>query len=544
LVNAREGRKQFFFEKKNQKTFATWRMRCGSANTKITKVFWFFFSKKNSLAFGLPFFVSSCGIYHTRAYTPNSYTSLRTEDAGAASTNCFESSTPAEKAACSVPALATLNRGMTETLQRDLRQADAFSRDALMAVQRDWLLSLDGMCHLGGAVDAAATSCLAAQFQAQTARLAGWHPMPARAVGRHEIDQYVRFRMSGAPQHANSGFCAGLARDANAALAQSGTVDPALFAGAAEIAGSHGQPSGQASAEAGGRRYAVDLHFANAYGSFAQRARSVSIDGAPPLLDAVTLGQLLQSTAENNGARFSAFASQTGDYGAIDVFSTGGPNGGRVVALMEDAWGFDTPAAPGEFAHAGVWDLSGGTAVPLCLFDTFKMPAEDGTFSHLQSFTPWRALLTRIRDSVQPALGVGFLRDQGQLRAETEWMLLNMPLVISQQAQDGGWTPWLRHRHDDVLDALFAWSSKSPANKALFDQAFALLRPAAQDLVTAYQQTQALSADEAKEAAGVAVMELMYGATVSLAPGLGADLGAPGRAAGSPPRYPILASPS
>jgi hypothetical protein len=39
-------------------------------------------------------------------------------------------------------------------------------------------------------------------------------------------------------------------------------------------------------------------------------------------------------------------------------------------------------------------------------------------------------------------------------------------------------------------------------------------------------------------------MELLYGATVNIAPALGADLHAPSSAAGTKPRYPILASPS
>jgi len=44
-------RKQFFFEKKNQKAFASLRSRCRTAYAKITKVFWFFFSKKNGFLF-------------------------------------------------------------------------------------------------------------------------------------------------------------------------------------------------------------------------------------------------------------------------------------------------------------------------------------------------------------------------------------------------------------------------------------------------------------------------------------------------------------
>jgi hypothetical protein len=37
----------FFFEKKNQKTFAIWDAPDGDARTKRSEVFWFFFSKKN-----------------------------------------------------------------------------------------------------------------------------------------------------------------------------------------------------------------------------------------------------------------------------------------------------------------------------------------------------------------------------------------------------------------------------------------------------------------------------------------------------------------
>jgi len=41
-----EGRKQFFFEKKNQKTFAYWARPCGQSEG--VKVFCFFFSKKKT----------------------------------------------------------------------------------------------------------------------------------------------------------------------------------------------------------------------------------------------------------------------------------------------------------------------------------------------------------------------------------------------------------------------------------------------------------------------------------------------------------------
>jgi uncharacterized OB-fold protein len=41
-------RKRFFL-KKEAKTFAYWCARCGSLHAMRTKVFWFFFSKKNCL---------------------------------------------------------------------------------------------------------------------------------------------------------------------------------------------------------------------------------------------------------------------------------------------------------------------------------------------------------------------------------------------------------------------------------------------------------------------------------------------------------------
>jgi hypothetical protein len=49
----RQVRKLFFFEKKNQKTFATFGRSQGPAawvklRAKLAKVFWFFFSKKNT----------------------------------------------------------------------------------------------------------------------------------------------------------------------------------------------------------------------------------------------------------------------------------------------------------------------------------------------------------------------------------------------------------------------------------------------------------------------------------------------------------------
>jgi hypothetical protein len=46
----REAGKRFFFEKKKQKTFSCGRMPGPAARHKVAKVFWCFFSKKNTVS--------------------------------------------------------------------------------------------------------------------------------------------------------------------------------------------------------------------------------------------------------------------------------------------------------------------------------------------------------------------------------------------------------------------------------------------------------------------------------------------------------------
>jgi hypothetical protein len=48
-LSATEERKQFFFAKKNQKTFAHLTYRLGQRARPMDKVFWFFFFKKELL---------------------------------------------------------------------------------------------------------------------------------------------------------------------------------------------------------------------------------------------------------------------------------------------------------------------------------------------------------------------------------------------------------------------------------------------------------------------------------------------------------------
>ena len=474
--------------------------------------------------------LSACAIHHVTPYVPQYDNAPQSSGAVDASANCAEASTAAETAICASASTIAANREAVAALQAALRGAGLFGRDAVLASQRAWLLALPARCaipDLPAAPPPGAGACLASALQDRAHALRAWPSADARGG----LSDYVVLRApAGGAAQPGGAFCATLALRANDALRQTGALDPAAM-GYQEVAGSHGPASAAG--------VSVDLYDANVFGLFQRRARSVSLAAGPgsaPVVTPVSLTELAdrQNTA-NGGGRFSAFASQTGDYGSIDVFR----DGARTLVLAADAWGSTTPASPGEAAHAGVWDITAVGAAPVCLFDTYTRPADPGPFEAAQDVMRWREALARVRDSESPPLGTAFARDQGQLAADTDFVVLHMPLLAVRQAA-GTNTLWLRHRHDQVLDALFAWSSRDPANKALFDQVFALLRPAATELVRVYQTAQGLNATEAAQAGGIAVMELLYQATVNIAPGLGGD---PSLPPGTRPHYPILAAP-
>ena len=251
--------------------------------------------------------------------------------------------------------------------------------------------------------------------------------------------------------------------------------------------------------------------------------------------------KLIQAQNENLGGRFSAFASQTNDYGQVDVFAWQG----RTLALVTEPWGFYTPAAAGENARAGIWEINGNSVTPVCLYSTYQAPAvRDAITKTLPHFSAWLDALDTVREAGDLPLSETTRRAQTQLRHENDWMVLNVPLMTRAQSDAGGWTPWLRRRHDQVLDAMAAWSDKVPANKAVFDKIFAEMRPAAQEVLASFQQTQGLDSAEAKDATAIAMLEILYGASVTIAPDLGSDLEGPWGARDYRAKYPIIASPS
>jgi uncharacterized protein len=513
-------------------------------------------SARNVLATAAILLLYAMGLTDCAAQTPPApapgYTLAMPPPSYPTSYTCHDGNTPVQNAVCASPALAALDVQMATLYRARLGSAGALEQDQLLAAQRAWLLNLPGACHITAAsavpADQATVACLASAYQAQIAALTNW---PAPAPGKADAQaaamaHYVSYKLLADSQSRILASrvarlptpCATIAASAAGALSVDGAIDPARLEGAQEIAGTHGTATG---ADPQGGTISVDMYRANLYGGYQMRARSVSHSGAAaPLIGPNTVGSYVQ-TLPNDGGRYVSFASQTADYGDIDVFTYQG----EVLALVTDTIGYNSPAPPGEAAVAAIFDISQGRAAPACLFETFLMPPplSMGIFSTQPALTPFLAQIDAIQGTPSAMLADSDRQDTFYLAKETRWTMLTMPLVTLAQVKAGNWTGWLRARHDQVLDALYTWSQKSPENQAMFNKLFALLRPAAMDLETIYVQEQGLTTAQAEQATALAMMELLYQSTINFAPGLGAGPVQAAAYKSYQPRYPIIASP-
>lgn len=490
-----------------------------------------------SLIFGL---LAACSTQNQTTYNTAQY--IPPPQTYTTSFGCQDGNSPVQNAVCENQQLASLDVQMASIFRAHLSTANIFMRDQLLASQRSWLLDLASNCNVTTASSPTRepiVSCLTTAYEARITSLTNWPSVGdytnTSSGAPNAIAKYVQYKLLDAKQPA---LCNTLADDAASAMSADGSLDPSQLEGAQEIAGSHGNGAGT---DLQGRNINVDLYRADLYGGYQIRARSVTLSGlAAPILTPTSVGDYVQ-TLPNGSGRFVSFASQTNDYGDIDVFTLGG----QTVALATDTIGYNSPAPPGEAAVAALFTITQTSAAPACLFETYLMPPpiSMGTFSQQPSLTPFLATLDILRSQAPVNLAPSDRQDSSYFSDETRWILFNMPLVVLSEAKQGGWTGWLRYRHDLVLDALFAWSQQNPSNQAAFSKLFTLLQPAAQDLDTIYVQQQGLTSNDAEQATALAMMELLYQATTYLSPGLGAGPALPGNYRGYRPRYPILASP-
>lgn len=463
-------------------------------------------------------------------------TQRRYQPAHPPSFDCMEASSTVQDVVCATDALSQLDSSMTEIYRQKLRTADAFGREPLVASQRKWLLGRVPACRVPqermttDRAEPALAECLTRSYRDRIVALNAWS-YPVRRAGDgsvvHSAAAYIQFTVADAPDAA---LCGPMAEKFNESIKRVGDADPSAIPGMVEIAGTH---AGRGAAAA---QISVELYDPGPYASFALRAAGLTAYGSP-VIDRQTLGHWIEEQP-NSGGRFGPESSQTRDYGAIDVFNYSG----HQFALVNEAWGFYSPAARGESSYAGLYEIASGQANRQCLFKTYLHPPFRGVFDRLPALNAWRAVLKQIKNRTPLGLDYNELRDDYQLRLEAQWNVLNLPLIALDEAKRNGWSGWLRKRHDLMLGGLFAMSETDQESKDLYRRFFTTLRPVANELVTAFMQTQGLTAVEAKDSANLVIMEMFADAAGDL-PGGGAILDEPpARIKTYAPRYPLFPS--
>ena len=395
---------------------------------------------------------------------------------------------------CSSDPLALQDKELAVYLRKRIDQLDLPGALVLEANQRQWLLSRAGQCGLGVDTatgvnpDANAIACLQSMYRQRTAQLTAWpvpHPEPQRE--RHAWASYAEYRVA---EDRGNGMCASVANALNQSLARDGRLGLSSLAGAQLKAGSHASVS---SADIAGQQISVELYDAGLYAGYQQRARGLRINGQVVMDDRMLPRWVAEQP--NYGGRAHASSSQTGDYGSIDVFTYQG----KTWALVNETWGFYSPAARGESAYAGLYSVQDGVT-PQCLFQTYLTPPRTNTLRGLPAYSALDTELTKLAGD--PLLGYSQQdrRDLFQRWKERQWTLLNLPLLGVDQLQRNGREAAIRSRQDAAMDELFEWSERNIGAKQLYRRVMPMLQPAHQELVSMFA-AQGLNAQEASSAA-------------------------------------------
>ncbi|MFA7268028.1 MAG: ankyrin repeat domain-containing protein [Sterolibacterium sp.] len=433
-----------------------------------------------------------------------------------ASFECREAEKPLQEVVCADEMLSALDHEMAQSYRQNLRSLDLVGRMQLIANQRRWLLSRAPQCQVAdtrlgiGKPDPAQVSCLKTRYAARIAELKAWpQPQARKLIGArfHPLGAYVEFRVV---DDRDPAICRDFAKRFNDAISDNGALDFSRMGGFAQIAGSHGV----ASASSEGHRYDVALNDAGPYASYQMRAYGLGIDGQARINDN-SLGEWI-SQLPNSGGRFGSMSSQTRDYAAIDVFGLVSDNTLRRYALATETWGYYSAGARGESAYAGLYDVSGGSAQPRCLYQTYLTPPIHKTFDNLPAYKELAAALDVLSGDIIGNLAADERRDETLLQRETEWILFNMPLVVLADAERFGRTGALRQRHDAALEAIFNWSERNVPSKLHYRRLMPLIQPAQAELITVFQRTQGLKPDEAAAAADLLLIDVIDRAAESL----------------------------
>ena len=395
---------------------------------------------------------------------------------------------------CASDALAQQDKDLANYLRKRIDQLDVPGALVLEANQRQWLLSRAGQCGLGVdtatgvAADGNAIACLQAMYRQRDAQLKAWPtPQPAAQRERHAWSTYAEFRVA---EDRSNGLCSTIVNGLNQTMARDGRISMAALPGAELKAGSHAAVS---SADVAGQQISVELYDAGLYAGYQQRARGLRINGEVVMDDRMLPRWVAEQP--NYGGRAHASSSQTGDYASIDVFTYRG----QTLALVNETWGFYSPAARGESAYAGVYSLQGGVT-PQCLLQAYLTPPRTNTLRGLPAYSALDSELTKLAGDPLPGYSQQDRRDMHQRWKERQWTLLNLPLLGVDQVQRNGREAAVRARHDAAMDQFFGWSERNIGAKQLYRKLMPMLQPAHQELVSMFA-AQGLKPEEASTAA-------------------------------------------
>ncbi|MFO7705083.1 MAG: lysozyme inhibitor LprI family protein, partial [Halopseudomonas sp.] len=436
---------------------------------------------------------------------------------------------------CASDDLSALDKALTDQYRALTNRLDTAGGLLLDASQRQWMLSRAGHCAISNQSDTAvesdprAQACLEDMYRQRRQQLANW-PAPSSGADNHRrahaYASYVEYRLADSREPA---MCSLWAEQLNRDLQRHGLPDPSRLPGVALLAGSSSETS---TTTVEGREVRVDLYDAGPYAGYQTRARGLLINGQP-VMDDRTLPRWV-AEQPNYGGRAHASSSQTGDYGSIDVVQ----RDGRTLVLVNETWGFYSPAARGESAFSGLYQLSGQGLQPLCLFQTYLTPPRTNTLAGMPAYAALEKELNSIAGDPLPGYAQHERRDNFQSWKERQWTLLNLPLLGADALSRYSREAAVYQRNDQALDAFFNWSERNLGTKTRYRTVMPMLRPAHQELVRMFA-AQGLEAAQSQAAA-----DLLFHETLARSM---ENLSAPAAAPGLPlapqdryqPRYAI-----
>ena len=435
---------------------------------------------------------------------------------------------------CASEALSAQDKQLVELYRQRAQSLDTAGGLLLEANQRQWMLSRAASCGLDNQTgteiraNPSSIACLQQAYRERTAQLeavTSASPPSRGALGAHAYCSYVDYRLADSREPA---MCSQLAQQLNDDLRREGLPNPARLPGTRMLAGSN---STSANTTLEGQEIRVDLYNAGPYAGYQTRARGLLINGQP-VMDDRTLPRWV-AELPNYGGRAYASSSQTGDYGSIDVFQ----REGRTLVLVNETWGFYSPAARGESAFSGLYQVSGQSLQPLCLLQTYLTPPRTNTLAGMPIYAELEAQLNTIAGDPLPGYAQHERRDNFQSWKERQWTLLNLPLLGADALSRYNREAAVYQRNDQALDAFFNWSERNLSNKTLYRKVMPMLQPAHQELSQMFA-AQGLNAAQSQAAADLLFHETLARSMENLA--APADVPeAPLIATGDRPRYAI-----